>query len=343
MASVNATPRALPRGVHRIEIAVPYLGTVNVWLLEGEPLTLVDSGPANAESLTALASGLDALGHSLEAIELVLLTHHHLDHSGLAGAIAAASGARVASTAGTAAWGSSYHERAALEGAFGRRLLAAHGAPPDVIEASEPFWAHIIRNSADFTTTDVLADGDGVRAGDRVYRVVERPGHSVTDTLFVDDADGVAIVGDHLLQEITSGAEVVPVDPWQTVRRRALAQYLDGLRDTAAMELDLLLPGHGPEIRDHRLLIAERLEFHERRLTLVAGFVDTGGSTAFEIARRVWDDRTAETQAVLAVWEVIGHLDVLAERGLVVEAVDDRGSHLFRPIVPGAHAAAERF
>jgi glyoxylase-like metal-dependent hydrolase (beta-lactamase superfamily II) len=342
MAAVNAAPLSLPVGVHRIEIAVPYLGTVNVWLLEGDPLTLVDTGPANAESLDALEQALTARGRSLDAIELVLLTHHHLDHSGLAGAIAAASGARVAATAGTAAWGSGYHERAAVEAAFGRRLLAVHGVPAGVIEASEPFWDHIVRNSADFTTTDILADGSTVRAGGRVLRVVERPGHSVTDTLFVDETDDVAIVGDHLLREITSGAEVVPLDQSHDLRRRALGDYLDGLRLTAAMQFDVLLPGHGPVISDHRSLVAERLAFHERRLALVAASVDAGGSTAFEIARRVWDDRTAETQAVLAVWEVIGHLDVLAERGLVVEAVDDRDSHLFRPSVPGAHSVAEQ-
>ena len=343
MAAVNATPRALPGGVHRIEIAVPFLGTVNVWLLEGDPLTLVDTGPANAPSLEALDAALQALGHSVEAIELVLLTHHHLDHSGLAGAIASASGARIAATAGTAAWGSSYHDRAALEAEFGRRLLASHGVEAGVIASSEPFWEHIIRNSANFTVTDILTDGNVVRAGGRDYRVVERPGHSVTDTLFVNDEDGVALVGDHLLREITSGAEVVPLEPLQRVRRQALAQYLDGLRRTAAMDLDLLLPGHGPEIHDHPLLIAERLEFHEQRLELVAASIDADGSTAFQIAQYVWDEETAERQAVLVIWEVIGHLDVLAERGLVTEHIDDHGSHLFRPSVRGAHAPTERF
>ena len=52
----------------------------------------------------------------------------------------------------------------------------------------------------------------------------------------------------------------------------------------------------------------------------------------------MWDEETAETQAVLAVWEVIGHLDVLAERGLVVEAVDDRR----QPPVPTERARSAR-
>jgi hypothetical protein len=35
---------------------------------------------------------------------------------------------------------------------------------------------------------------------------------------------------------------------------------------------------------------------------------------------------------------VIGHLDVLVERGLVVETIDDHGNHLFRTGVRSAPA-----
>ena len=329
MDAVNASQ--LPPGVSQIELAVPYLGTVNVWLLQGDPLTLVDTGPSNAESLRALVISLRALGVGVEEIELVLLTHHHLDHSGLAGSIARRSGARVASTAGTAAWGVEYDERVALERRFGRRLLAAHGVPAALIEQSKPFWDHIVRNSAGFVSTDVLVEGDVIRAGGRVLRVVERPGHSATDTLFVDERAGVALVGDHLLADITSGVEVVPAKPEEEVRRRALLQYMDALRQTAELPLELLLPGHGPVIRDHRRLITDRLAFHEERLGQIAALVDAGGSTAFDIARLVWGSEVAETQAVLVVWEVIGHLDVLAERGLVAEQIRDDGAHVFTP------------
>ena len=40
--------------VAQIAVPVPYLGSVNVWLLPGEPLTLVDTGPANDEALGSL-------------------------------------------------------------------------------------------------------------------------------------------------------------------------------------------------------------------------------------------------------------------------------------------------
>jgi hypothetical protein len=84
-------------------------------------------------------------------------------------------------------------------------------------------------------------------------------------------------------------------------------------------------------IDDHRRLIAERLAFHAARLDLIAGHVRAGATTAFEIARRVWSEEVARTQTVLAIWEVLGHLDILVNRGTVREDVDDLGNHHFRP------------
>ncbi len=315
----------------RIALPVPYLGFVNLWLLQGEPLALVDTGPCNDEALTALEEQLGTLGLTVEDIELVVITHHHLDHSGLAATIKERSGASIAAHRGTARWGADYHVRVAHEHAFTLAVMAEHGVPERVIEASEPFFAHIVRESRPFETDVVLADGDTIRAGGRTLRAVFRPGHSTTDTLFVDDDSGDAFVGDHLLATITSGAELMPTELPGNERRRALLEYLGNLRKTEAMQLRTCYPGHGPTIDDHRKLIQERMAFHAHRLELIAGHVRAGCSTAFEVARLLWSDEVAETQTVLAIWEVLGHLDILVNRGTVREDVDDRGRHRFRP------------
>ena len=64
---------------------------------------------------------------------------------------------------------------------------------------------------------------------------------------------------------------------------------------------------------------------------MIADFVADGASTAFDVARRLWSDETAREQPVLVIWEVIGHLDILVNRGTVREDVDDLGHHRFRP------------
>lgn len=304
---------------------------MNVWLLRGEPLTLVDTGPRADDALSALEQELAGHALTIEDIELVLLTHHHLDHSGLAATIRERSGAKIAALDATAAWGVGYHEQAASERRFTERLLAAHGVPDQFIADADPFWTHIVRSSADYTTDVVLADGDEIRAGGRLLRVVHRPGHSTSDTLFVDDSSNDAFVGDHLLAQITSGAEATQSELPGGGRRRALLDYLTGLRLTAAMQLRTCFPGHGPVIRNAEELIEERLTFHSARIDRIAEIIESGADTAFLISRQLWSDEVAKTQTVLAIWEVLGHLDILVARGMLVEDVDPGGHHSFHP------------
>jgi glyoxylase-like metal-dependent hydrolase (beta-lactamase superfamily II) len=317
--------------VQQLQIPIPWIGSVNLWLLRGDPLTLVDTGPATDEGFPALEQQLAEHGVAVEEIDLVLITHHHLDHSALAGRIREQSGAQLAAHKGTARWLREYEQRAADERGFTLALMKAHGVPADVAGETVSFFDYIARAGTAFEVDRVLVDGDRIRAGGRTLRVVFRPGHSATDTLFVDDLAREAFVGDHLLAEITSGAELVPTELPGDERRRALLEYLGNLRATAAMDLQACYPGHGPVIYDHRRLIDDRMAFHSDRLDRIAEYVEAGCTTAFDIARRLWSEETAETQPVLTVWEVLGHLDILVNRGTVLEQVDGRGRHTFLP------------
>src|SRR4051812_11472075 len=110
----------------RIPLPLPHIGSVNTWLLPGEPLTLIDTGPCDDEALTVLEAGLRTAGVRLEDLELVLVTHHHLDHSGLATTIAARSGARIAAYERAAAYGAHSQER----GEADRRVSPPPVRPP---------------------------------------------------------------------------------------------------------------------------------------------------------------------------------------------------------------------
>ena len=157
--------------------------------------------------------------------------------------------------------------------------------PEHVVSGSWSFFDYIVRESANFETDRVLRDGDTIRAGDRTLRAVFRPGHSTTDTLFVDELSRDAFVGDHLLATITSGAELVPTELPGDERRRALFEYLSNLRKTGAMDLATCYSGHGPTIDNHRTLIDERMAFHTERLDLISQYVEEGCATAFDIAQ----------------------------------------------------------
>src|SRR3954469_20058465 len=128
------------RDVTSIPLPLAHVGSVNVWLLRGEPLTLIDTGPRNAAALWALEAGLRDHGLRVEDLELVLLTHHHVDHLGLAAEIRRRSGATIAALDRLADYASGYAGEVAQDRDFAHRLMRFHGVPESVIASDEAFW-----------------------------------------------------------------------------------------------------------------------------------------------------------------------------------------------------------
>jgi glyoxylase-like metal-dependent hydrolase (beta-lactamase superfamily II) len=315
----------MPRIVD-IQLPLAHIGSVNAWLLRGEPLTLIDTGPRDDGALSALEDGLRRQGVRLEDIELVLATHHHLDHVGLAATIQRRSGAIVAVLDRVADYARHYAAEVERDRAFAHALMAHHGVPDQVVADNEDFWDYIRSTSEDFRADLRLADGEHIQAGGRSLRVVARPGHSTTDTLFVDDRDALAFGGDHLLSRISSNTEINAPDRAQDGRTRSRVRYLDNLQRTAQMALSRLLTGHGSPVTDPARLVEARLLHHHRRCERIVAILEDGPTTAFAIANRLWPARTVAEQPLLVVWEVVGHLELLLAGGHVAERRSDGGS-----------------
>jgi hypothetical protein len=93
------------------------------------------------------------------------------------------------------------------------------------------------------------------------------------------------------------------------------------------MEVELVLPGHGEPITDHRALIDERFALHRRRAEKIQRLIAERPRTAYEIAQALWGN-IAVTQAYLTLSEVLGHVDLLTNAGRVRE-VDRGGTAVF--------------
>src|SRR5215813_15353632 len=116
--------------IHRISVPTPfYVGPVNVYLIQEDPLTLIDDGPRNDESINALRSGLAKLGHKLSDIRRIIISHAHADHYGLARVVVEESGA----TALIHEWDAPAVLTNTDYKPY-RRLLAAAGVPTPAIE-----------------------------------------------------------------------------------------------------------------------------------------------------------------------------------------------------------------
>jgi glyoxylase-like metal-dependent hydrolase (beta-lactamase superfamily II) len=306
-------------GIHRLAIPTPFaVGRVNVYLIEDDPLTLVDAGPNSATSFDELTTGLAALGHRLEDIELVILTHQHIDHLGLVSLVAQRSGAEVAAIDVAVPFVENYSEEAQKDDEFARGVMLRNGMPEDVVGAlsavSQAFRAWGAR--ADITR--VLRDGEAIEFRDRTLHVHHRPGHSPTDTVFHDRGRRILLSADHLLGHISSNPLITRPTDGSEERPQALVTYLRSLERTREMDVELVLPGHGEPITDHRALIDERFALHRRRAEKIYALIARRPRTAYEIAQALWGN-VAVTQAYLTLSEVLGHVDLLTGDGRVRE------------------------
>jgi glyoxylase-like metal-dependent hydrolase (beta-lactamase superfamily II) len=310
---------AAAAGIHRIAVPTPFaVGRVNVYLIEDEPLTLVDTGPNSGTSFDELQRGVSALGHRLEDIELVILTHQHIDHLGLVSLVAQRSGAEVAAIDVAVPFVENYSEEAQKDDEFARAVMLRNGMPEDVVGAlsavSQAFRAWGAR--ADITR--VLRDGEALELRDRTLHVHHRPGHSPTDTVFHDRERRILLSADHLLGHISSNPLITRPTDGSEERPQALVTYLRSLERTREMDVELVLPGHGEPITDHRALIDERFALHRRRAEKIYALIARRPRTAYEIAQALWGN-VAVTQAYLTLSEVLGHVDLLTGDGRVRE------------------------
>jgi hypothetical protein len=91
-----------------------------------------------------------------------------------------------------------------------------------------------------------------------------------------------------------------------------------------------VLGGHGEPVTDHVALIDQRFAMHERRAEKILELVGERPRSAHEIATELWGN-VAVTQAFLTLCEVLGHVDLLLERGLVAE-VESGSVAVFAPV-----------
>jgi glyoxylase-like metal-dependent hydrolase (beta-lactamase superfamily II) len=316
---------AADAGVHRIAIPTPFaVGRVNLYLIDDEPLTLVDAGPNSGSSLEELQRRLRELGRSIEEIERVVITHQHIDHIGLVQIVAARSGAEVVALDRLAPFIENYRDEAAADDAYAGEVMRRHGIPEDVAQALQSVSLAFRAWGARADVGRRLSDGETLEFAGRSLQALFRPGHSPTDTVFLDSERRMLVAGDHLIAHISSNPLISRPEG-----RRPLIEYIESLERTREMDLDLVLPGHGDPIEDHRSLIDDRLRLHRRRADKIQRLIDERPRSAYEIAQALWGN-IAVTQAFLTLSEVLGHTDLLIRDARAAEEEDGAGHVRFR-------------
>jgi glyoxylase-like metal-dependent hydrolase (beta-lactamase superfamily II) len=296
--------------IHRIELPVPFpIQTTNAYLIEEEPITVVDPGIRTEPSFHALENSLGGLGYRIEDIDRILITHGHVDHYGQARKVARLSGAK------TYIYRKEY-ERIRSTGELRNNLvsvLTQNGIPRESLNETIAYMHSVIQTLAEpLVEPCFLDEGDEVRFKTMVFRTLLCPGHSPGLLCFYWEEAGILISGDHLLDEISPNPIVDLSQRGPGPQSTSLKDYLNSIKRIQDLDVALVLPGHGAPIQDFKGALRKTLDHHKERLSVVLSVLSRGEKTAYEISKALFPN-TKSFEVFLGVSEVLGHLRILLD------------------------------
>lgn len=325
--------------VYRIPLVMPNNGlrAVNVYaILDGDRVTIVDSGWAVPEARDQLEAALRGLGLGLESIDEFLVTHSHSDHITLGVQLRREFGMRVSVgrdeepniQAVIDHWANGFKMnfarlRAAGADGVADAMQARLEANPDAERMAEEYFEPADR---------WLDGGEELIVGRYRLRVIPTPGHTRGHLVFADPDAGIIMTGDHVLPTIT------PSIGFEAQRNvLPLKHFLQSQELMLTLPEMRMLPAHGPVTESLHARSRELIAYHEHRLDDCLKALHAGSFEAIEVARAIgWTrhlrhfDTLDAFNQMLAVMETVAHLDLLVDRGSAL-AVEQAGVKTYHP------------
>ena len=314
-------------GVHRIAVPIPFAaagGPVNLYLVEApdQSLTLFDAGFGSEEARAAIAAGFARLGRRPEEVRRIVISHGHVDHFGAAASLVDAGGAEVlahpADLPKLDAAGPTFSDRQrAFDGHFERL-----GVPAEVREAMRISGERSSGGVRRVAGVRPLGEGAVVEGRQVRFEVLHLPGHTPGLLALHEPRLGLLLPADHLLERISPNPLIELGPDGRDGFFRPLVAYLASLERTRALDLSLVLPGHGPPFAGHRAIIDGLTGFYLKRQARLAGVLAGGPRTGWELCAALFPSARA-TEAFLTMSETVANLEVMEGRGEVVR--EERG------------------
>jgi glyoxylase-like metal-dependent hydrolase (beta-lactamase superfamily II) len=308
---LSRADRVLP-GLWRLRLPLPWPGVphVNAFAIAAvDGVVLVDTGLHEPGAMLQLERALHQAGLRLEHVRLLVCTHAHSDHYGLAGPVMERSGCEL--------WMHPNHEhmtKAASDPdrSFERRLEVARqsGVPPAALAEYESARRNQGFGIAEIVTPDRdLVEGVEVETDLGAWRVHETPGHAPSHVVLHQPERGLLLSGDHLLGRVSLYYDYgYTPDP--------AGEFLASLDVVDGLDVQLVLAGHGRPVRDPGALTEANRRAVQGKLDRVRSAIAAGPRTPFDLVPEVID--TKLPPAMMIGWglsETLVYLSHLERRG----------------------------
>lgn len=306
----------------RVPVPTPFqVGPVNAYLAGR---TVVDPGPDSEEAWETLQGALGERRLEPADVEVVLVTHPHPDHFGLANRLREA-GATVVACEEAVPILEDFPGRLDYEREFFRDFFVRCGMADSTAETVTDLPQVFVNYAPSVEVDRGVSEGDTVRVDGHELAVRELVGHATGEILFGFDHEGErwGVVGDNVLAEISPNPFLQPPPEPGDERPRVLPAYNDSLAALGRADFDRFLPGHrGPVDRPAERIDAI-LDEHNERTDRVAEVVEEP-TTPVEVMEALFGDLPV-TEQYMGMSEAVGHLDVLevADRVRVDEVDGD--------------------
>jgi glyoxylase-like metal-dependent hydrolase (beta-lactamase superfamily II) len=269
---------------------------------------LVDTGLADPGALAQLELALKEAGLRLEHIRLLVCTHAHSDHYGLAGSIVDAAGCELWMHPNHA------HMTANLEDPermLERRIEAARrsGVPDSIItQAYEARRGQPLGVERFVPPDRDLLPGVEVETDLGRWQVYETPGHAPSHVCLHQPDRGLLLSGDHLLGRISLYYDYgYSPDP--------AGEYLESLDVIGRLETSLCLAGHARPFREVDKKIEATRGTVLERIERVRACLDGVPKSPFQIVPEFLDE--PDPTPLMLNWglnEVLVYLNHLEKR-----------------------------
>lgn len=321
-----AGAREVVPGLWRLRLPMAWddIDHANAYAIDGpDGVVLFDCGTAgHATNADALDRAFAAAGLAVEQVTLLVGTHAHSDHIGLAAAVIERSGCAFWMQPDSGALYDGRRDPAGIARIRGQGARRS-GVPEQLWPAFEDTDEEAIAILVDVDPDRELRDGDLVPSGLGDWRAVAAPGHAPSQLCFWSAEHRILIAGDVVCAVFAPWFDYgYTPDPY--------AEWLASLdRIERLGPTTLMLPGHGRPIEDGAALVAAHRADFARELDAVRRAVSGGATDVWSIVGAAFGPPASPTEAVWRVGGALTYLRHLCVIGDVERTVVD-GRWVFR-------------